>query len=95
MKDSLATLAIELSKLETEFQEIKDQFKERIKPYKSEYGKTLAAIRQNGEFETGETYAFADQGAGQMRVFDKFGNMVSSRRLKPEERQLNVLSAVK
>jgi hypothetical protein len=84
--------AIELTRIEAEFEEIKNNFKAKIKMAKAQRAILMQNLMQQGEWLDGKQYMFDDQEIGMMHLFDESGQIISSRRLRPEERQMNLFN---
>jgi len=91
----LANKSIELSILEDQFDEVKNEWKAKVKEKKEEWKNALTLLKQNGEWLNGEQFMFADQKRGVMEFYDKNGDFVSSRRLLPEEKQMSIFDTDK
>lgn len=83
-------LSLNLLRKERELEEIKAKFKAEIKPMKQERDELLSQISHNGEHLEGKLYLFDNQETGMMESYNEMGELISTRRLKPEERQLRL-----
>lgn len=83
-------LSLKLLRKEQELEEIKAKFKAEIKPMKNEKDMLLAQISHNGEHIEGRLYLFDNQETGMMESYNELGELISTRRLKPEERQMRL-----
>ena len=88
----LSDLAMKIEVKNDELKDIKDTYKSAMKKLVADYKNALQNLKQQGERIFGKLYLFADQETKMMCYYDATGHLVSSRRLKPEERQLNILS---
>lgn len=86
--------SIELKRLTDEFEQIKADYKQKIKGLESVRTKLMAEMMQNGEWLDGKQYGFDDQILGKMEYYDIEGNFINSRRLLPNERQLTINSSI-
>ena len=86
-KSDFFTASDGLASLEDELDEIKADFKARMKPYKNELSHLRTIISTRREKCTGELYHLADHEAGIMETYDQNGDFVSARKLRPEEKQ--------
>lgn len=91
-KDDLSDAAMALSNKESEFDEIKAKYKAEITPFKKAYKTALQNLRTQGEMVQGKLYLFADQESKTMNYYDQHGDLIKSRRLRPEERQMTIMS---
>lgn len=89
---NLADVSVIKDRKEQELQEIKAKFKIELDKLKKEFKESLKNLIMQGEYVHGKQYLFADQVNGMMEYYDEHGILIRSRRLKPEERQLSVLS---
>lgn len=87
-RESLSTNLIQLSTWEDELQVVKDQYKSLMKPVKNSNTELLDQIKTKKEKVVGTIYHIADHENGVMETFDESGEFISSRRLRPDERQL-------
>jgi len=94
-KDEFSSEAIKLADKEDSFSNLKKEWSSDIKELKSEQKKKLTTIRQKGEWKTGDTFLCDDQSEGQMYVFDEEGDLIEKRKLRPDEKQLSLMSKVK
>lgn len=95
VKDSFSSDAVELNQLEQELQTIKDEYKLKMKPVKDSMAATLGTLKTRQQTFTGNVYLYADQKSSLMGYYDERGELVHSRRLLPEERQITIFSAVR
>lgn len=73
--------------IEDEFQQIKDDFKFKLEPLKDEFSQLLDELRVKMVEVTGKVYTLPDHENQMMHFVDEAGNVLSSRRMLPEERQ--------
>jgi len=78
---------IKLNELEEELKDIKDDYKDRMKPMKVTQKDLLEAIGVKKELITGTLYHIANQVDGMMETYTETGELHSSRRLRPDEKQ--------
>ncbi len=81
-----------LGKLEDELKEIKDDFKLRTDPLSKANKKLLTEIKTKQTSVDGTLYLMANHEDGMMETYDNDGFLVSTRRLRPEEKQANIFS---
>lgn len=93
-REILTDNSIQLFDLEEEKKEAVKVFKDRIDPLKKHNNKLLLEIRTGQETVDGTLFHMANHDDGMMEVYDNDGYMVESRRLKPNEKQGNLLRAV-
>jgi hypothetical protein len=86
-RESLTENLIQLSEWEDELQEVKETYKGKMKPKKEQNGILLTQIKTRKELVSGTLYHIADHENSVMETYDENGEFVSSRRLKPSEKQ--------
>ena len=86
-RESLTSKMIQLSDWEDDLAEIKDGFKEKMDPVKRESKELLYQVKTRKELIEGTLYHIADHEQSVMETYDENGDFVSSRRLRPEEKQ--------
>ena len=89
-KDKFSTECMDLSDMESEFKDLVTEWKAKIKLQKAQKDMVMQAIRNRGEWLNGVTYLLADHDTGIMVTYDGEGNLLSSRKMKPGERQLRI-----
>lgn len=87
-RERLSDNLIFIDQADEELQTAKDHHKIKTKPVKADNKKLISEIRTRKEEVIGTLYHVADQENGIMETFDENGGFVSSRRLRPEEKQL-------
>lgn len=94
-REDLADNCIELNAKEDELKEIKEQFKNEMDPLKQKNKKLLTEIKTKQTTCNGRLFHMANYDEGMMETYDDEGLLISSRRLRPEEKQGNVFSLSK
>lgn len=90
IKTTLSEQAIRLNDLKIEKKELTSVISSKIKSTESEMKNTLKDLK-NKYYESEETvYDIDDQEAGEMYTFDNQGNLLSTRKLTPKERQITI-----
>lgn len=89
-KDELTQAAIKKGALEAEYKLLAKNHKERIKPIAEKYAQCLDTIKNNGVLTEGNIYMIANHESGHMGYYNEEGELISMRRLLPEERQENL-----
>lgn len=89
-REDLADDCIRLNSLEDELKNIKDVYKDKMDPLKAANKIRLTEIKTKQSTTDGILYHIPDHISGMMETFDVEGMLVSSRRLRPEEKQGNV-----
>lgn len=90
-KDTLTDNSIKLFDLEEEKKEAVKIYKDKIDPLKKQNSKLLSEIRTGQETVEGTLFHMANFDDGMMETYDNEGFMIGSRRLKPNEKQGNLL----
>jgi hypothetical protein len=93
-KQSLFEVDVEIDEMEESFKEVKKAHKESMKSIRRARAEHIRALRYRSYSEKGTLYLIDDQESGMMGYYDGNGVLVSSRPLKPEERQLSILTQV-
>lgn len=91
-KDQLADDSIQQAIILDEFQRVKESFKERLKPIKQRIGESLSAVKFKSIQKEGKIWKLADFDDHMIHKVDQAGNIISSRKMLPEERQCRILS---
>lgn len=86
-RESLTEKLIQVSEWKDDLKDIQDEYKDKIKPVESEMKGLLMEVKTKQALVDGILYEVADHDNGVMETFDQEGEFVSSRRLKPEEKQ--------
>ena len=92
-RETLTSNCITVFKLEEELKVIKDGFKDHINPLKDETRELRKQVETRKEQVNGTLFHFADHEASIMETYDQNGEFVSSRRLRPEEKQARLFVA--
>lgn len=79
---------IDIGNYEDELDKAKAEFKAKIDPLKAADVILIECIKTRKEEIVGTLYHMADQDSGMMEVYDDRGDLIYSRSLKPEEKQL-------
>lgn len=81
---------IKLSKLKDDFDKVKEEFKNKMKPVEQMLVQNLNVLKNKAEEVEGTVYLIDDQEEGLMGYYDLEGNLLNSRRLTADERQLHI-----
>lgn len=96
--DRMAVLSknlIDISRQDDILDEHKEAHKGVTKPLKTENSTLLEEIKNRKTEVTGTLFNIADQEQGVMETYDQTGEFISSRRLRPNERQLKLTAVQK
>lgn len=91
-REDLAENHIKLDQFEDEFSEVKQNFKLKVKPLKNANKVILEEIKTKQTSVDGTLFHMANHEDGMMEIYDQEGILISSRRLRPEERQGAIFS---
>ncbi len=90
LKDSLVELNVHLSKLEGEKKEYLASMKSEMKPMKEEISSIIDKLNSQTETVEEECYKFIDQEEGEVNWYNDHGELILSRKIYPNERQLKI-----
>lgn len=85
--ESFTNNCVQLSELEDGLAEIKEDYKIKMKPLKEENRSLLSEIKTRKAKVEGTLFHLADHEQSVMETYDEAGDFVSSRRLRPDEKQ--------
>jgi hypothetical protein len=94
-REDLADDCIKLNKYEDELKKIKDDFKIKMDPLKAANKIRLTEINTKQATFDGTLFHLANYEDGIMETYDNEGMLISSRRLRPEEKQGTIFSISK
>lgn len=92
IKDRYVEKSIEFKKLADEKADSNALFKERMQPIQREISDLMEVIKNEFEEVNSVVYLLDDQDNNLMRYYLEDGQEVYSRPLRPDEKQLNILS---
>ena len=79
MKDTLASITIEINDIEEEKKEAMQAFNDRLKPLREELKELLVGIKNKAEFVTEKCYKFIDQEERMVGFYNEDGTLIDSR----------------
>lgn len=82
--------SIAVSKLEDELSEKKKEFKSKIDPLKLINRSLQYEVKTKKSEVKGTLFHMANHDSGYMETYDEAGELVSSRRLRPDEKQIRM-----
>lgn len=91
-RENLTDSMVKIDQLESEFKMVKEEHAARIKPLKADNSFLLGIIKRRAIDITEQCYLIPDYDGGMMEYYNANGELVHSRRLKPEERQTSIKS---
>lgn len=89
-KDKLSETSVKQATILEEFDQVKEDFKARLDPLKSELKAAITAVKYRAVQESGRLYKMPDHDEQMIYVLDESGSVVSSRKMLPEERQFRI-----
>jgi len=89
-KDELAQNSINQAVILDELMEIKDEFKEKLKPIREKISEAILAVKYKSIPKEGRLYKLADFEDQMIHKVDEFGNVIHSRKMLPEEKQFRI-----
>lgn len=90
LREEVSNVSIDISELEDELKEISTPIKNQVKEKKLTLRSKLKLVKQKFDESEEEVYLFADHTEGVMLYYDFSGELISSRRLLPHERQTSI-----
>lgn len=94
-RETLTNNAIKLSELEDAKKEVVQGYKQQMDPLAKANKEILTEIKTRQAKVNGTLYHMANHEEGMMETYDDFGELVFSRRLRPEEKRQNLFSLPK
>jgi hypothetical protein len=91
-REDLADDCIKLNQFEDELKEVKDDFKTKMDPLKAANKVRLTEIKTKQSSVDGTLFHLANYEDHMMETYDNDGFLISSRRLRPEEKQGSIFS---
>lgn len=91
-REKLTDNFIKISDIKNELDQVTKKLKSEQKPLIEENAELLQNIKTKTEEKSGVLYHVDDQEAGMMNSYDEDGYLVSSRRLRPDEKQSSIFS---
>ena len=88
--EQLADNCIEVNTLNEELKAIKAQYKGKTEPLMAERSQLLRQIKTRQEEASGKLFHFFNHDDGMRYTYDESGDLVESRRLRPEEKQKRI-----
>jgi hypothetical protein len=82
--------SISVSKLEDELSEKKKEYKNKIEPIKLINRSLQQEVKTKKKEVKGQLFHMANHADSMMETYDETGELVSSRRLRPDERQVRM-----
>lgn len=89
-KDELVECSVNHANLAAELKAIQDEYKAKMKPFEVAKSQMILNLRSKVKTSMETVYLMANQVEGKMEIYDEKGVFLSSRKLRPEERQTNI-----
>lgn len=89
-REDFTSAAILKAVTENELAEIKKQYKDKISPLNAKISECLNAVKNKAIEIKGKVYKLPDFENQMIHFVDPLGNVLSSRRMLPEERQFRI-----
>lgn len=89
-KENLANLSVEINDIEEEKKDAMDTYKDRLKPLNIDKKVLLDEIKKKSEFVNEECYKFIDHEEKIVGYYNRYGELVSSRPIMPQEMQKTI-----
>lgn len=94
-KEILADESIAAAAINEQLAELKKEYAEKLKPINAEIARVLKCIKEGAEFVNEECYKIIDHEEGLTGYYNSFGDLVSCRAIRPEERQKTIFQLPK
>jgi len=94
-RENLTDNAIKLSEFEDEKKDAMADFKAKMDPLTKENKKLLTEVKTRQAEVSGSLYHLSNHDDGMMETYDQNGELISTRRLRPEEKQQNIFNIKK
>jgi len=94
-KDELSQEVLTLMDLEADFKELKDAHKAKVKPHEETKKLLATQVRTKQITANGIVYDLPNYETGFMEIYNQDGELLSTRKLRPEEKQGNVFQLPK
>lgn len=95
LREELAEVSIKQRTLDQERKDMLAEWKERMEPVKRRKEVLIDNLRSGQEELEGNLYLIADHDAGDMLYYDGEGVLIKTRRLRPDERQVKIMSMLR
>jgi hypothetical protein len=90
LRSELSDVSIKIFDIELEQKDIVEEFKYRLKPLKNTKTDLLLEIKENGKFVEEGLYKMIEYATNEVGYYNKDGHLVSTRPMRPEEKQRNI-----
>jgi len=86
-RENLTDTMVKQSAIESEFADVKEEFKKKLKPVMRDVSQLFGIVKAKAIEVDELCFLIPDYNSGMMEYYNANGELVNSRRLKPEERQ--------
>lgn len=90
LKSDLAQACVQKGFIDNEFSDVKADFKARLKPINSSINTAIMCLTSRMKNEQGKVYMVPDHDHNMMHSVTEQGDVLNSRPMRPEERQLRL-----
>jgi len=90
IREALAERMVNLLDIDTEFEGIKSEFKDKITPLKNEVSELTGYEKYKARLVTEQCFKFVDTDAKKLCIYSQDGICVQERDLTPDEMQLRI-----
>jgi len=90
IKDELSQASVKKAYIDEEIKIVKEEFKSRLEPLNEIISSSIDSLKSRSKKVTGKVYSLPDFENKMMHAVDSKGNVLNSRPLKPEERQMMI-----
>lgn len=84
-KENLVNTMIQISEIEAELNQVKTQFKERLKPLQEKRSQMVANIKAKAEYVTEDCYRFTEHESRMTEYYNADGDLVEMRPATADE----------
>lgn len=89
-KEELVDSSVKYAELHAQMKAMQDEFKAKMKPFEVAKAQNIMFLRSKVKTTMETIYMMANHVEGKMEIYDEKGTFLSSRKLRPEERQTNI-----
>lgn len=92
MKTRLSEVSIDRDAFEDELRELSKGLREKIKASTNTFKILLVHLKNKFEYQSQEVFDFDDQEQGLMLTYNNQGELINSRKLRPQEKQTRIVN---
>ena len=94
-RKELSDTAIKIANLEQELNDMKESFKQKMKPVKDQFQKVRDEIKAGGEYVKTDCFKFIDNAEGKTAWYNPQGYKTEERDCTPEEKQRTIFQTIR